>query len=35
MGRRAVLVSAYPANARPRLVVPPDGGTLLLTATGH
>ena len=27
--------TAYLANARPHLVVPPDGGTLLLTATGH
>ena len=36
MGERAAsFVSAYLANARPHLVVPPDGGTLLLTATGH
>lgn len=33
--RAAAFVSAYLTRARPELLVPPDGGTLLLTATGH
>jgi integrase/recombinase XerD len=33
--RAALFVSAYLTKARPELVVPPDDGMLLLTATGH
>ena len=33
--RAAFFVSAYLTNARPDLLVPPDDGTIFLTATGH